>query len=53
MTEPVPVTPGYRRVRFVLGRDPAGRYRDHACYCLDHGRWSLLYTTPDTCTSPR
>jgi hypothetical protein len=47
-TEPAPASVGYRRFRFVLGRDAAGRYRDHACYCLDHGRWDLLYTTPDT-----
>lgn len=46
--EPVPAAVGYPRFRFVLGRAPSGDLCDHGCYCLDNGRWSLLYTTPNT-----
>ena len=33
---------------YSLRRDTNGRYIDHACYCLEKGNWSLLYTTPGT-----
>lgn len=46
--EPVPPTVGYSRFRFILGPTTAGALQDHGCYCLDGGKWQLLYTTPET-----
>ena len=46
--EPEPSTVGYPRFRFVLRESPGGKWTDHGCYCLDGGKWSLLYTSPGT-----
>jgi hypothetical protein len=47
--EPIPATVGYPRFRFVLARAAdTGTFWDHGCFCLDHGHWHPLYTTPGT-----
>ena len=49
-SEPQPPTVGYPRFRFVIGRTAAGALDAFGCYCLDGGRWTLLFTAPGTPT---
>lgn len=48
---PEPDEVGYPRLRFIVGLGATGSPLDFGCYCLDQGRWLLLYTTPDTSTA--
>ena len=45
-SEPVPATVGYPRFRFVLRQGATGDINVLGCYCLDGGKWSLLFTDP-------
>ena len=44
--EAVPATVGYPRFCFVLKPGTMVEVETVACYCLDKGKWSLLFTSP-------
>jgi len=45
--EPRPSEIGYPRFQFVVSFENFEKPVVIGCYCLDNGRWTLLFTKPD------